>query len=62
MAKASTQTSPSQETRATLPDETDPVEAVLKDNPEIAEEMATLTRGEQLIRLRQRGLIGFEVQ
>ncbi len=62
MARASTQTSPSQNTRSSLPTEADPVETVLKDNPEIAEELANLTRGEQIIRLRQRGLIDFDVQ
>lgn len=41
---------------------TDPVEEVLSVQPELAEQMQHLTRGEKLIRLRQAGLIGFDVQ
>lgn len=61
MAKAAAQTSP---TKTVDPndDQYDAVAAVLKDNPDVAEELANLTRGEQIIRLRQRGLLDFDVQ
>lgn len=38
------------------------IAAVLKENKDVAEELEGLTNGEKLIRLRQRGLIGFDVQ
>lgn len=38
------------------------VDAALSDNPELAAELESLTEGEKIIRLRQKGLIGFDVQ
>lgn len=38
------------------------VQKALKDNPEVAAELDGLTIGEQIIRLRQRGLLDFDVQ
>jgi len=39
-----------------------PIEQVLADNPELAETLQFLTDGEKLIRLRQLGLVGTDVQ
>lgn len=63
MAKTSAQTYPAKSQTVTEQTESEAaVDAVLKDNPDLAAEMETLTPGEKLIRLRQRGLIGFDVQ
>lgn len=62
MAKTATQTSPAKLTAKPKVSEADPVDAFLADNPDVAEELAHLTRSEKIIRLRQRGLIDFDVQ
>ncbi|OAE37649.1 hypothetical protein [Agrobacterium tumefaciens] len=66
-AKTTTQPSPAKTT--TIVDETSDtaerdaaIAAVLKENKDVAVELEGLTDGEKLIRLRQRGLIGFDVQ
>jgi hypothetical protein len=62
MAKTSAQPSPAKSQATEQTDSEAAVDAVLKDNPEIAAELENLTPGEKLIRLRQRGLIDFDVQ
>lgn len=62
MAKTSAKSSPETIDPNDTSERDAAVDAVLSDNPEIAAEMDGLTYGEKLIRLRQRGLIGFDVQ
>lgn len=59
MAKASTK---SPQKLDDMLDEEAVIAEVFAANPEVAEELANLTRGEQIIRLRQRGLLDFDVQ
>lgn len=40
----------------------DAIDAAVKGDKELANELSGLTTGERLIRLRQRGLIDFDVQ
>lgn len=62
MAKASTKTSPDTIDPNDTTARDSAVDAVLNDNPDLADELAELTYGEKLIRLRQRGLLGFDIQ